>query len=72
MIPEGSFLKLTKAPKLYDVVQITSFQRLQVNGQDLLMLKDPIHIIHDHLTTNIGNPEDFKTVMARNEDSMKG
>jgi len=36
------------------------------------MLKDPIHIIHDHLTTNIGNPEDFKTVMNRNEDAMKG
>lgn len=36
------------------------------------MLKDPIHIIHDHLTTNIGNPEDFKTVMSRNEDVIKG
>lgn len=45
---------------MHDVIEITAFQRLQVNGQDLLMLKDPINVLYDDIDATIGAPKDFK------------
>jgi hypothetical protein len=39
-----------------------------VQEKILLMLKDPIDIVHDHFDAKLGAPEDYKKVMENPED----
>jgi hypothetical protein len=38
-----------------------------VQDQILLMLKDPISIVYDHIDVKLGNPQDIKNVMENPE-----
>lgn len=53
---------------MYDVIEVCSFQRLQVSGQELIMLRDPINLINDGITEIIGSPKDFKEIKNKYAD----
>jgi len=68
MVSDIVYAKLAKIPKNFDVIKVDSFQKVMVQDKILLMLKDPIDIVHDHFDAKLGAPEDFKKVMENPED----
>ena len=68
MVSDIVYAKLDKAPKNFDVIKVDSFQKVFVQEKILLMLKDPVSIVHDKLDAKLGAPEDFKKVMENPEN----
>lgn len=68
MVSDIVYAKLDKAPKNFDVIKVDSFQKVFVQDKILLMLKDPVSIVHDHFDAKLGAPEDFKKVMENPEN----
>ena len=69
MVSDIVYAKLDKAPKNFDVIKVDSFQKVFVQEKILLMLKDPVSIVHDKLDAKLGAPEDFKKAQRTEETS---
>lgn len=52
-VPEKYYLQLEKKPELFDVIEVTKFQRQEAKGQSFIILKHPINIEISGLTAPI-------------------
>lgn len=64
MVAEANFIKLDKVPQNFNVIRVEAFQKVMVKDQIILMLKDPIEILYDHLVDQLGEPSDISKVIA--------
>lgn len=48
------------------MIQVSSFQRVIVNTQNVILIKDAT-VVHSHLTASIGSPKDVKTVLEQKD-----
>lgn len=53
-------VKLEKEPQLWNVIRVKNLISCCIKGTNLLVLKQPVEITHDHLTEQIGKPVDIK------------
>lgn len=56
MVPDTAFNKLAKAPQNFNIIRVDNFQKVFVQDQILLMLKDPLTVVYDHIDVKLGNP----------------
>jgi len=69
LMSEPTFNKMASFAEQWDIVRVNKFSRLNVKGQNILLLRDVVQILHKGLTGRIGDPDDISKNLAESEQT---